>query len=231
MKIRVPSWLALPVALLLSGCPEGGGGDGGFGNGGGISSRIAYVANSGSNNVFGYMISTNGALTTIIGSPFSGVTAPSAVTVSANATFVYVTNQGGANSVSAFTVNSTTAELTLVANSPFAAGINPSAVTVSPNGNFLYVANGGSNNVSAFTIDGATGALTSPATIAAGTSPSGVSIDPNGLFLYVTNSGSNNVSAYTITAGTGALTPVSGALGNPFSAGATPSGIATPGRP
>ena len=56
MKIRVPSWLALPVALLLSGCPAGGGGDGGFGNGGGISSRIAYVANSGSNNVFGYMI-------------------------------------------------------------------------------------------------------------------------------------------------------------------------------
>ena len=85
--------------------------------------------------------------------------------------------------------------------------------------------------MSAFTIDGATGALTSSATIAAGTSPSGVSIDPNGLFLYVTNSGSNNVSAYTITTGTGALTPISGALGNPFSAGTTPLGIATPGRP
>jgi len=138
---------------------------------------------------------------------------------------------GGSNDVSAYTITTGTGALTPVTNSPFAAGTNPSAVTVSPNGNFLYVANGGDNNVSAFTIDGATGALTSPATIAAGTSPSGVSIDPNGLFLYVTNSGSNNVSAYTITTGTGALTPISGALGNPFSAGTTPLGIATPGRP
>lgn len=231
MKTQSLSWLALPALLLLGGCPEGGGGDGGFGNGGGISSRIAYVANSGSNNVSGYMIATTGALTTIGGSPFSGVTAPSAVTVSANGSFVYVTNHGGANSVSAFTVNSTTGALTPVAGSPFAAGTTPNAVTVSPNGNFLYVTNGSSDNVSMFTIDGATGALTSPATIAADTSPSGVSIDPNGLFLYVANGGSNTVSAYTITAGTGALTPVSGALGNPFSAGTTPSGIATPGRP
>ncbi len=229
MKTQPFSWLALPVLLLLGGCPEGGGGDGGFGNGGGISSRIAYVANSGSNNVSGYMIATTGALTTIGGSPFSGVTAPSAVTVSANGSFVYVTNQGGANSVSAFTVNSTTGALTPVAGSPFAAGTTPNAVTVSPNGNFLYVTNGSSDNVSMFIIDG-TGALTSPATIAAGTSPSGISIEPNSLFLYVANGG-GTVSAYTITVGTGALTPVSGALGNPFPAGTTPSGIATPGRP
>ncbi|THJ18775.1 MAG: lactonase family protein, partial [Nitrospira sp. CG24B] len=121
MNTRMSSWLALPL-LLLTGCPSGGGGDGGFGNGGGISSRIAYVANSGSNNVSGYMIATTGALTTISGSPFSGVTAPSAITVSANSAFVYATNQGGANTVSAFRVNGTTGELTVVAGSPFAAG-------------------------------------------------------------------------------------------------------------
>ncbi|HSA87146.1 MAG TPA: beta-propeller fold lactonase family protein [Nitrospira sp.] len=233
MNTRISSWMMmLPVLPLLAGCPSGGGGEGGFGNGGGISSRIAYVANSGSNNVYGYMIATNGALTTILGSPFSGVTAPSSVTVSADGAFVYVTNQGGANSVSAFTVNSTTAELTLVANSPFAAGSNPSAVTVSPNGNFLYVANGGSNNVSAYAITTGTGALT-PVTnspFAAGVSPVALTIEPTGEFLYVANGG-GNVSAYEIAAGTGALAPLNALIGNPFPAGTTPSGIATPSRP
>src|SRR5690348_15242045 len=53
---------------------------------------------------------------------------------------------------------------------------------------FAYVANKGSNNVSAFTIDPRTGALTavgSPA--AAGTSPLSVAVDPTGKFAYVAN--------------------------------------------
>ncbi len=132
MNTRMWSWIVLPMMLLLAGCADVGGGDRGFES----AAQVAYVANSGSNDV------------------------------------------------SAYTVSSTTGVLTAVAGPPFAAGTTPNAVTVSPNGQFLYVANGG-----------------------------------------------GNVSAYTITAGTGVLVPLGAGLGNPFSAGTNPTGIATPGRP
>jgi 6-phosphogluconolactonase (cycloisomerase 2 family) len=98
-------------------------------------------------------------------------------------------------------------------------------VTVDPAGKFAYVANGGSNNVSAYTINAATGALTpvagSPFT--AGSVPIEVAVDPTGKFAYVSNDGSDNVTAYAINAATGALAPV---VGSPFAAGSVPYGIA-----
>jgi 6-phosphogluconolactonase len=50
--------------------------------------------------------------------------------------------------------------LTEIADSPFPAGDEPVSITVDPTGKFVYVANYGSNNVSAYTINPATGALT-----------------------------------------------------------------------
>jgi YVTN family beta-propeller protein len=73
-------------------------------------------------------------------------------------------------------------------------------------GKFAYVINYGSNNISMYTINAATGALTSTGTIAAGTGPASVAVDPTGKFAYVVNSGSNNVSMYAVDATTGALT-------------------------
>ena len=63
-----------------------------------------------------------------------------------------------------------------MAGSPFAAGANPFSVTVEPTGQFAYVPNSNSNNVSAYMIDGATGALTPVAEspFAAGTGPESV---------------------------------------------------------
>jgi 6-phosphogluconolactonase (cycloisomerase 2 family) len=147
------SWVALPLMLLLSGCADGGGGDGGFDSG----IQVAYVANSGSNDVSAYTISsTTGALTAVVGSPFAAGTTPNAVTVSPNGQFLYVANGGG--NVSAYTIASGTGVLTAVAGSPFAAGTTPNGITVEPNGQFLYVANGG-GNVSAYTITAGTGVL------------------------------------------------------------------------
>jgi hypothetical protein len=95
---------------------------------------------------------------------------------------------------------------------------------------FAYVANNNSNNVSAYTIDGATGALTpipgSP--FPAGLYPDSVTVDPTGQFAYVANAGSNNVSAYTIDGTTGALTPVPG---SPFAAGVGPISVTTTAGP
>ena len=54
-----------------------------------------------------------------------------------------------------------------------------------------------SNNVSAYTINAGTGALTPVAgsPFAAGTNPVSVTVAPSGAFAYVANEGSNNVSS------------------------------------
>src|SRR5260370_399667 len=97
---------------------------------------------------------------------------------------------------------------------------------------FAYVANCGSSNcasigsgnVSAYTIDGTTGALTPVAgsPFAAESGPTSVAVHPTGQFAYVGNFGSRNVSAYSIDGITGALTPVAG---SPFPAGSYPHSV------
>src|SRR5205085_1761719 len=89
-----------------------------------------------------------------------------------------------------------------------------------------YVANVNSNNVSGYTINGMTGALTpiSGSPFGAGIEPFSVAVDPTGKFAYVANVKDNNVSGYTINGVTGALTPM---IGSPFAAGIEPASITT----
>src|SRR6266849_2313018 len=143
--------------------------------------------------------------------------------------FAYVANDGSSN-VSAYTINSTTGALSPVTGSPFAAGSFPFSVAVDPTGKFAYVANACgvtctvSGNVSAYTIDSTTGALSpvpgSP--FAAGSFPISVAVDPSGKFAYVVDF-FGGVSAYTINSTTGALSPVPG---SPFAAGSGPRSVA-----
>jgi len=147
--------------------------------------------------------------------------------------FAYVANNGS-NTVSAYTIDSTTGALSEVVGSPFGAGILPFSVTVDPTGKFAYVANNGSDDISAYTI-ASTGALTpincsgtcSGKNFPAGMGPVSVSVDPTGKFAYVANNGSDDISAYTI-ASTGALTPIncSGTCsGKNFPAGMGPGSV------
>ncbi len=103
-------------------------------------------------------------------------------------------------------------------------GTTPQAVTVHPNDRFIYVANSGSDNVSAFSNNGA-GELMLIGTVAAGTTPQTVTLDPTGLFAYVSNSDSDDISVYSID-GSGALMPIDadgGASGiQNFAAGDSP---------
>ena len=155
---------------------------------------------------------------------------PDSVAVHPSGKFAYVSNEGGFSDptppggacpppspgtpgcVSMFTIEATTGALTSIGAT--AAGGRPVSVTVDPSGKFAYVADGSTNsggpgvNVSMYSINTNTGALTSVGTIAAGLSPSSIAIDPSGKFAYVANSGSNNVSMYTINTTTGALTSI-----------------------
>lgn len=209
--------------------------------------KFAFAANCGAayfclgggpGNVSAYTIDgTTGSLSAVPGSPFPAGSNPVTATVDPTSRFIYVVNFGS-NNVSAYTIDGTTGSLSAVPGSPFPAGSAPISVTVDPTGRFTYAANCGSSfcppfgpgNVSAYTIDGTTGALTAVvgSPFPAGSVTDSVAVDPTGQFAYAVNFVSNNVSAYTINGATGALTEIPS---SPFPAGAYPRGITVTSGP
>ena len=103
------------------------------------------------------------------------------------------------------------------------ASVGPTAsVAVAPDSRFTYVASREHNEVSAFTINPANGALALVDTIGAGTTPAAIAVEPSGRFVYEANVGSNDVWSYSVNQATGALTSV----GSPVAAGDYPASIA-----
>ncbi len=184
--------------------------------------KFAYVANTGCPSAFNGNVSmysidaTTGALASIGPPADSNDEGGHSVTVDPFGKFAYVANWGEgdtAGSVSAYTINATTGALTSTGtiNGVCPGLCAPWSVVVDPSGKFAYVADQGSfspTNVSMFTINTTTGALTSIGTIAAGGRAVSVAVDRSGKFAYVTNSDSNDVSMYTINGCTGALTSI-----------------------
>ena len=93
---------------------------------------------------------------------------------------------------------------------------------------FAYVANQSSNDVSAYSINATTGALTAVpgSPFAAGSGPNSVTVDPTGKFAYATNAASNDISVYTINQTTGALSAGAAvaAVPSPYSISVDPTG-------
>jgi len=120
------------------------------------------------------------------------------------------------------------AELTMLAGSPFSSGSGSNAGSgteaADPLGRFVFVADAGSGDISAFTVDSASGALSavSGSPFSTTESPQSLVVDPTGKFLIVatspaasasTSGGSwAHVSVYTIDQTTGALA----AIGSPY---------------
>lgn len=77
---------------------------------------------------------------------------------------------------------------------------------------FAYVPDGGSSEISGYSIDNQTGALTaiSGSPFPAGAGPEALTIHPSGQFAYASNAGDATISEYTIDSTTGALAPISG---------------------
>src|SRR5262245_6013941 len=147
----------------------------------------------------------------------------------AAATFVYTNNDRVPNNVSAFTA-AANGSLSPVPGSPFLTGGNGAGggffaanrITTSVVKDFLYAANAGSNTVSAFSINPATGVLTtiSGSPFATGGVAGGIGISlagtPDDKFLVAANGGSRTLTVFSIAA-SGSLTPVPG---SPFPSGA-----------
>lgn len=158
---------------------------------------------------------TNGELTLIgslVDEPIgvNGYAAEVSVAVEPSGRFVYVVNYNG--EVNGFAILDT-GVLRPLSGSPWTAGTGPIAAAIDPSGRFLYVANQVSKDISAFSIDGLTGALTRltgspfvPADPAASPArPVHIAVDPSGRFVYLADL-VGRVQLYSITPGTGALT-------------------------
>ena len=92
-------------------------------------------------------------------------------------------------------------------------GVSPFSLAIDPAGKYLYVANFNSNNVSAYSINAASGGMSSLGLpVIAGTNPRSITVDPTGAFVYVANSGSGNVSAYSINPASGVLANLGAAV-------------------
>jgi len=132
--------------------------------------QALYVADSFQNDIWEYVIDeTTGALVLSPASPFSVPGGPYSVKGNSNGLFIYASNAYPSypnGSVAGYTIDSGTGSLTVVPGSPFVAGAVPVGAAVDPAGRFVFTANQGSDltnysgNVSAYTVDANTGALT-----------------------------------------------------------------------
>lgn len=105
-------------------------------------------------------------LTAVPGSPFATGGQPISAVAEPSGKYLYVLNQGD-NTISGFTIDSSTGALTQLSSSPFAitnGSTSPNTIVVDPSGKYLYVTsglyNGNQGGVTEFSIDLTTGNLT-----------------------------------------------------------------------
>jgi 6-phosphogluconolactonase len=132
---------------------------------------------------------------------------------------LYVANSAPANSISEFSVDSSSGLLTQLSGSPIIESyISPAAALVDNSGKYLYVANEGSANISAYAIAASGGGLTAlnDSPFAAHTQPVSIAIDPAGRYIYVGNQSSGSaIQSFLIDSTTGNLAGVeSASVGN-----------------
>ena len=129
------------------------------------------------------------------------------------------------DTVSQYTINSTTGALSPKTPAAVTTGHNPWGIAVS--GDSVYVADyNGVTAVSQYTIDSTTGALSPKAAVGTfGGNPVAIAVSPNGTSAYVVNFFTGTVSQYTIDSSTGSLSPKTPATVT-AAAGPGPAGIA-----
>jgi 6-phosphogluconolactonase (cycloisomerase 2 family) len=194
---------------------------------GSTSSRYVYAAIPGSNEIVAYREDPNsGVLTQLTGSPVAAGSAVRSIVMHPSGKFLYAANSGDGpptGDVSLFTISSTgtLTEVTPRTN----VGTTPTLLAMDSAGTFLYVGNAASNNISVFSIDSGTGALTAVAgsPFPTGLSPLNMQVGPSGGFLYVTGEESTTGVVEVFSINQGVLTPLS--PNTTFVTGTNPYGL------
>jgi 6-phosphogluconolactonase len=186
------------------------------------SGQTAYVTLPTSNSVLMLHINgLTGVVTTGSQTPQVSGTAPHGLALLPHK-FLYVANSQ-ANTISVYAIASD-GSLNLSATPTPVGGTGPDNAVLDSSGQYLFVTNSFSANISVFSINSSSGALT-PVTgspFYANDSPGEILIPPGTNFVYVTNSRIGTVSAFTFSSSTGVLTPMPG---SPFVSGPGASGL------
>jgi 6-phosphogluconolactonase len=173
--------------------------------------RFAYVATG--QGIYAFrMNKRTGAGSLVFGSPFvtkiapTAAASPSSVVVHPSNRFLYAANQN-TNTISLFTINSTTGALTEVlprtalVTSSGGVGLSPAVMTMNSAGSFLFVGNQVTNDVWVFSI-GSSGALTFVSSATLGSGPSGLTLAASGGFLYVPVPTFSAIYVFSVSSGT-----------------------------
>lgn len=187
------------------------------------SGKFLYTANSVTNNLSLYTISSTGALTEVTPRTNAG-TSPTLLAMDSAGSFLYVANSGSFD-ISVYSINSSTGVLTAVAQTSgqtAPVGLQAMNMKLTPSGNFLYVTGEESLGLStggvieAFPVNsGVLGTPVSGSPFLTGNIPLGLAIDSSGAHLYTGNKQDNSISPFTINSD-GSLTALGSAVGQSF---------------
>jgi 6-phosphogluconolactonase len=163
----------------------------------------------------------SGTLTELAGTPYTVGDGAESVVIHPSGKFLYVANPGqNENDISLFDILSNgyvneippRTSVAINGNGTPGGGTQPKLLVMDPAGNYLYVMNTASDNISVFSIESGTGALTqlptSPFSLS-GLTPLNMVLTPTGNFLYISVSGghigTNNGSILGFSVNAGVL--------------------------
>lgn len=161
--------------------------------------------------VFGFSVSSSGALTATSGSPYKAGVRPSGISGDPVNRFVYVTDFAS-NELIGYSIQSG-GTLTFLVNGPFKTGNEPTGIAIDPRGIYIYIPNALDSDISGYNIALPTGTpsaivnSTSSLVYATDTQPVAVAIDPAlGRFVYTANYLGNSISGFRLDPNTGVVT-------------------------
>jgi 6-phosphogluconolactonase len=203
------------------------------------SSRYLYAAipgGPGGGEIVAYREDPNaGVLTQLAGSPIQVGGAVHSLAIHPSGKYLYAANPGtsaGPGNISLFTISNTGALTEVTPRT--AAGNAPTLLVMDQSGSFLYAANIGSEDISVYSIDSGSGALTPVPQTSGATAPVGLSalnmvLTPSGTSLYITGAAGSAQSAVGIVeqfvVNQGVLSPPPAPQQNTFLAGRNPNGL------
>ena len=179
------------------------------------SGKYLYAANSGSNTISLYTISSTGGLTEKTPNQPAG-TSPTLLVMDPSGNFLYVANSLSNDiSVLAIGTDGTLSAVLQAGGGPTAPiGLSAMNMALAPSGNVLYITGQEAQGwIEAFPVS--QGVLGTPTVTLTGNNPFGLAIDSTGSHLYTANKQDSSISTFTINSD-GSLTALGSPIGETF---------------
>jgi 6-phosphogluconolactonase len=177
--------------------------------------------------LFGYTLSSGGALTPVSGSPYESGVKPSALATDPVSHFVFVTDFANDQLIGYTVLSGDT--LQFMVNGPFITGKEPTSIVIDPRGIFIYISNLLDNSVGAYSISLPTGTPSADISVSGAgatttdTEPVSIIVDPAlGRYVYTANYQGNSVSGFKLNPSTGTIEPTQA---TPYPTGANPTAL------